>query len=58
MTPIDDPVTTEDEFEQRFDTLVAEALRHGVEVEGFWYAGTPPDTHYEAGIARIVPKSN
>lgn len=52
------PVMTEDEFERQFDALVAEALRHGVDIEGFWSCGSPPEAIYEAEISRVVPKSN
>lgn len=37
------PVMTEDEFERQFDALVAEVLRHGVDIEGFWSCGSPPE---------------
>ena len=54
MTLGEGAVTTEDEFERRLDSLVVEALRHGVDIEGWWQCGSLPESRYEADFVRLA----
>ncbi|MWG35304.1 hypothetical protein [Halomarina oriensis] len=58
MNSIDLPVTTEEDFERQLASLVAEALRHGVDIEGCSICGSPPESLYEAEFVRLAPATN
>lgn len=54
MTLPSGTVTTEDEFGRRLDGLVVEALRHGVDITGYWPCGVPPESSYEANFVPVA----
>ena len=50
-------VTTEAEFDQRLDELVASARRHGIDVEGPWACrGAEDGFDYEVLVSAVTPQ--